>query len=152
MNHIDSIQLVKCLVENSEGDTSYRLIEKDNYDLWRFLITTRHGLKILESTLCLWLTEAEFDSKRAIYSRAGVTENANRLLLMMYDDHGNFNHTCRYCLGGDSRSLETILLKHMPAEVIANKQYTFDVEIGVIVNRGPLQRLNLTDYADLADI
>jgi len=149
MKQLDSIQLVKCLVKNADGATSFRLIEKDSYDLWCFLVTTRHNITIVESTLCMWLTDQEFDRKREIYSRAGTCENANRLLLMMYDDHGNFNHTTRYCMGRDSQSLEGILLRHMPEEVRSKSQYSIDVEIGVIINSGPLNRLSLTDYADL---
>lgn len=149
MNQINSIQLVKCLVKNTDGVTSLRLIEKDSYDLWCFLVTTRHNITIVESTLCLWLTDAEFDLKRAIYSRAGTCESANRLVLMMYDDHGNFNHTTRYCVGQDSQSLKAILLRHMPEEIINSNQYSIDVEVGMIINSGPLNRLSLTDYADL---
>jgi hypothetical protein len=149
MNQIDSIQLVKCLVKSASGATSFRLIEKHSYDLWCFLVTTRHNITIVESTLCMWLTDQEFDRKRDIYSRAGTCENANRLVLMMNDDQGNFNNTTRYCLGRDSQALEGILLRHLPDQVRNGGQHSIEVEVGIIVNSGPLNRLSLTDYADL---
>jgi hypothetical protein len=72
----------------------------------------------------MWLTDQEYDRQRETYSRAGTCANANRLVLMMNDDQGNFNNTRRYCLGRDSQSLEGILLRHLPDQVCDGRQHT----------------------------
>ena len=110
----ESVQIIKCLVQNSDGDKSYRLIEKDNYDLWRYLVTTKHHITIVESTLALWISQQEFTEKQEIYQRAGQFECANRIVLMMYDDHGNFSNTSRYVLESDTNEVEQILVSHIP--------------------------------------
>jgi hypothetical protein len=48
-----------------------------------------------------------------------------------------------------SQSLEGILLRHLPDQVRNGGQHSIEVEVGIIVNSGPLNRLSLTDYADL---
>jgi hypothetical protein len=97
----------------------------------------------------MWLTDQEYDRQREIYSRAGTCANANRLVLMMNDDQSNFNNTTRYCLGRDSQSLEGVLLRHLPNLVHNGRQHRIDIEGGIIVNSGPLNRLSLNVCADL---
>jgi hypothetical protein len=97
----------------------------------------------------MWLTDQKFGRQREIYRRTDTCEDANRLALMMNDDRGNSNNTTRYCLGRDSQSLAGILLRHLPDQARNGGQHSIDVEIGIIVNSGPLNRLSLTNYADL---
>jgi hypothetical protein len=93
---------VKSLVKSANGDTSFRLTEKHSYALWCFLVTTQHNITIVESTLCMWLTDQKIGRERESHRRSGTCENANRRVLMMNDDQDNFNNTTRYCLGRDS--------------------------------------------------
>ena len=53
MMNLESVQLVKCLVKNKDHESNHRLIEKNNYDLWCFLMREKHQIKIIESELCL---------------------------------------------------------------------------------------------------
>jgi len=136
--NFDSVQLVKCLVRNSSGQTSNRLIEKNNFDLWQYLVTTKHHITIVESSLCLWVSDPEFSAKRDIFERSGIVEQANRILLMTYDDHGNFNNTSRYVLKADTAEVEAILLSHVPDTQRDNQQFSHEVETGQIVTRRDL--------------
>jgi hypothetical protein len=131
--NLDTVQLIKCLVSNQENQASYRIIEKDNYDLWRYLVTTKHHLSIKETQLCLWVIQEEFDNKFEIYQRAGTIEPANRILLMTYDDHGSFHNVCRYTLEPDTQNVKSILHRHIPEQQREHKQYTLDVEAGQLV-------------------
>ena len=139
----DSIQLVKCQVQNSENQISSRLIERSNFNLWRYLVTTKHHITIIKSSLCLWLSQLEFANKREIYERVGSFEPANRILVMTYDDHGNFNNTCRYALEKDTQDVEKILLSHVPEQQKQLQQFSHEIEFGQIVSKGPLVELNL---------
>ncbi|MBV1876356.1 MAG: hypothetical protein KUG79_01820 [Pseudomonadales bacterium] len=144
---LESIQIIKCVVCNPESQQSNRLIEKDNYDLWRYLVTTKHNITIVESTLALWITQSEFTQKQAIYQRAGQIEAANRLMLTMYDDDGNFSNTCRFVLDSETAEVESILLRHIPKEQRLNQQYSLVIEPGQLVTRGPLSQLSLSEKA-----
>lgn len=140
----ETVQLIKCQVRNRDNQISYRLIERDNYDLWQFLVTKKHHITIIESSLCLWMDQEEFANKQEIYERAGTSEVANRILLMMFDDHGSFNHTCRYALDADTAEVEKILSGHIPKIQKQQNQFTLDIEAGYIVTTGPFNKLNLT--------
>ena len=146
--NLESVQLVKCLVENKEGQTSFRLIEKSNFDLWQFLVTTKHQIKIQKSSLCLWLNQEEFDAKKDIYKRAGDVNTANRILLMMFDNYGNFNNICRYVPDSDTQDVKEILIKHLPERIRQHNQFSIDVEKGHLVTTGPLVQLNLVNKAE----
>ena len=140
----DTVQLIKCQVRNRDNQFSYRLIERDNYDLWHFLVTKKHHITIIESSLCLWIDQQGFIHKQEIYARAGTSEVANRILLMMFDDHGSFNNTCRYALDADTPEVEKILFGHIPKIQRQLNQYTLEIEAGHIVTTGPFNKINLT--------
>ncbi len=140
----ESTQLVKCQVRNRDNQTSYRLIERQNYDLWRYLVMTKHHITIVDTSSCLWINLQEFTNKQDIYERAGEIEAANRLLLMMYDDHGAFSNTYRYALESDTADVQKILLGHIPTEQKAHNQYSLEIEKGYIVTTGPISSLHLT--------
>ena len=143
MNNSDSTQLVKCHVKNAEGIESHRLIEKDNFDLWRYLVTTKHHITINAATLALWVTEDEFSAKQEIYERAGAIENANRITLILYDEEGNFSHTYRYTTAGDTTEVSSILKSHIPHMQMINDQYSFNIDKGLLICSGPLPDLAL---------
>jgi len=143
--NLESIQLIKCLVENKDQQSSYRLIEKSNFDLWSFLMNTKHHIKIQEKSLCLWLSESEFKSKEEIYRRAGDITAANKLQLMMYDNYGNFSNTCRYVPESDTQAVREILISHLPEKVRLHDRFTMEIEAGQLVTTGPHIQLGLIE-------
>ena len=145
MNNSNTTQLVKCQVKNAEGIPSHRLIEKDNFDLWRYLVTTKHHITISQTDLGLWMTQDEFSSKQEIYERAGTLETANRITLMLFDNDGNFSHTCRYTPAGDTEEVTAILKSHIPQPQLVNNQFSIDIDEGMLVCSGPLPELTLVD-------
>jgi hypothetical protein len=147
--NLESVQLIKCLVKNKDQVSSHRIIEKSNYDLWRFLMQEKHQIKIIESELCLWLCRSEFNLKEALYSRAGEISKANRLLLRMYDNYGNFNNTCRYTLAADSQAVKERLVKHLPAKIRQHNQFSIEVEEGYFVTTRPHVQVNLVNEKPL---
>ncbi|MFN3236170.1 MAG: hypothetical protein ACE37D_03815 [Pseudomonadales bacterium] len=144
---IESSQLVKCRVLNNRNQTSFRLIERDYFELWHYLVSNKHGIKLLETSLCMWVSSSEFLAKEAIYRRAGAVENANRLMLMVFDDTGNFANTVRYVPEQDSEQLEQILLNHVPDQQRAEDQFTLHKDTGYLVVTGPMQVIKLKSIA-----
>lgn len=145
----ESSQLVKCLVENRNGQTSHRLIERDSFDLWHYLVSTKHGIKLLESALCMWVNEVEFEAKEAIYRRAGTIECADRIRLMVFDDTGNFANTTRYVPNEDAQQLESILVSHVPLMQRSSGQYSLSRDHGFLIVTGPLQQIKLLESASV---
>ena len=141
--NLESVQLVKCLVKNKDHESSHRLIEKNNYDLWCFLMREKHQIEIIESELCLWLCRSEFHLKEEIYHRAGKISKANKLLLRMYDNYGNFNNICRYTQEADSQAVKERLIKHLPKKIRQHNQFSIEVEEGYLVITGPHVQINL---------
>ena len=143
----ESSQLVKCLVENRNGQTSHRLIERDSFDLWHYLVSTKHGIKLLKSSLCMWVNEVEFTTKEEIYRRAGSIERADRIRLMVFDDTGNFANTTRYVPNEDAMQLESILVSHVPLMQRNSGQYSISRDHGYLIVTGPLQQIKLLESA-----
>jgi len=143
----ESSQLVKCLVQNPAQQTSYRLIERDSFDLWHYLVSTKHNLKLLETSLCMWVNNKAFIAKEAIYHRAGSVEEADRIMLMVFDETGNFANATRYVLSEDSAQLENILISHVPLTQREEAQYTLQRDHGYLIVTGPLQQLKLLETA-----
>ena len=141
----DSSQLIKCLVQNNQQQSSFRLIERDYFNLWHYLVSNKHGITLLETTLCMWVSTEEFKAKEAIYRRAGSVEAANRLMLMVFDESGNFGNTTRYVPHDDCAHLESILISHVPDAQKSEGQYTLQKDHGFLVVTGPLKPLNLKD-------
>lgn len=143
----DSSQLVKCRVKNKTGQTSFRLIERDYFDLWYYLVSNKHGIQLMDTSLCMWVSAHEFVAKEAIYRRAGTVESANRLMLMVFDETGNFANTVRYVPNEDSDQLESILINHVPDEQRRDNQFTLHKDTGYLVVTGPMQQIKLKQFA-----
>ena len=139
----ESSQLVKCRVRNAKGQTSFRLIERDYFELWHYLVSNKHGITLLDTSLCMWVSANEFYAKEAIYRRAGTVESANRIMLMVFDDNGNFANTIRYVPENDSSHLEEILINHVPDEQRREEQFTLHTDTGFLVVTGPMNQLKL---------
>jgi hypothetical protein len=142
----DSSQLIKCLVQNNNQQSSFRLIERDYFNLWHYLVSNKHGLTLLETALCMWVSNSEFETKEAIYHRAGTVEAANRLMLMVFDETGNFANTVRYVPEDDSAQLEKILISHVPDAQRQDGQFTLQKDPGFLVVTGPLKPLKLKEH------
>jgi hypothetical protein len=141
----NSSQLIKCLVQNTQEQSSFRLIERDCFNLWHYLVSNKHGIRLLETALCMWVSASEFRAKEAIYRRAGTVEAANRLMLLVFDEPGNFGNTIRYVPQADSPQLEKILISHVPDAQREQGQFTLQKDLGFLVVTEPLKRLKLKD-------
>jgi len=100
--------------------------------------------------MCLWVNQEEFTNRQQIYQRTGNTEQANRILPMTYDDHGNFSNTCRYVLDSETEEIQEILLSHVPEEQRSQHQYTLEIETRHLLTTGPLNQISLNKKAELA--
>jgi hypothetical protein len=113
-------KLIRCNVTNRYNEQSIRLIELSSFQLWEYLMTHKHGARISDVTLCLWLSSQEFEDHESIYSRAGEAEAVNRVVVDLFDEEYGFsNPVIRYVRASETEQIKKILTSHLP-EAIRN--------------------------------
>ncbi len=139
METADSTQLIKCRVTNREKNESFRLIERSNFDLWRYLVVNKHHIAVSHSSLCLWVSQGEYHAKEEIYCRAGLVEAACRLTLLAFDENEHdYSSSRRYTLEPDVPTIESILISHIPVATRDKGDYTIDREFGYAITTDPV--------------
>jgi hypothetical protein len=114
----ESQKLVRCRVVNRYQETSIRFVEIDAFKLWEYLMTNKHGLKVGEPSLCLWVDDEEYQHNAGVFDRAGDVEAVNRIVVDMFDaEYGFSQTTTRYARAGESEQVVDILRSHIPPEL-----------------------------------
>ena len=110
-----SQKLVRCDVVNRYREASVRLVEIDQFKMWEYLMTHKHGLQVTNPTLCLWVGQRTFDQNRTIFERSGETEEVDKILLELFDEEYGFSQTSvRYVRRAETDQIKRILLSHVP--------------------------------------
>ena len=111
-------KLIRCHVTNRYNEQTVRLIEFNNFKLWEYLMTNKHGARINNISLCLWISEAEFNEHENIYSRTGEAESVNRIIVDMYDEEYGFsNAITRFARESETEQVIGILKSHIPSDL-----------------------------------
>jgi hypothetical protein len=133
---IDSQKLLRCLVVNRYQETSVRFVEFDAFKLWEYLMQTKHGLKVTDPRLCLWVHEGEFDDHEAVFARAGDVEPVNRIVVDLFDGKYGFSQTItRYARDNETAQVVDILRSHMPPELSTSDACSIEVIRGRVVQQ-----------------
>ncbi|MGB0466047.1 MAG: hypothetical protein ACPGF7_00780 [Pontibacterium sp.] len=136
LEYQQSQKLVQCYTENERGERRLRLVEMENFRLWEYMMTNKHGLKILEPEPCLWIHQGDFDHKQHLYSHAPSVEAVNRVVLSIYDEVYGFSHFVnRFVSAADTEQLIDILSNHMQRRVDQGDECEFIVVEGYCVQR-----------------
>lgn len=108
-------KLIRCDVINRYNEQTVRLIEFNNYKLWEYLMTNKHGARINNISLCLWVSEDEYTEHASIYERTGEAEPVNRVIVDMYDEEYGFsNAITRFVRNSETEQVIDILRSHIP--------------------------------------
>ena len=127
-NHTASRKLIRSNLVSRDNRESVRFIELENYKLWSYMITQKHGFILKDTYLCLWVNKEEFSHKQDIYSRYGRVEEMNHLILMLYDDVNGFSFTIsRFILERETKIMKKILTSHVREELVIKN--SFDLKI-----------------------
>ena len=114
----DSQKLVRCLVANRYQETSIRFVEIGAFRLWEYLMSSKHGLRIGEPTLCLWVDESDYEHNANVFDRAGEVEAVDRIVVDLFDREYGFSQTItRYARSAESDRVVEILRSHIPAQL-----------------------------------
>ena len=110
------MKLLKCWVKNRYRDESpieVRFVPLEEFELWKYMMETRHRLSIVDCRTLLWISADEFDEKCSFYS-AFPRERVVRISVLVPSD---FAHTyypsIRYFPGKSYETLRSRFLNHM---------------------------------------
>lgn len=132
----ESQKLVRCDVINRYKEASVRLVEIEAFKLWQYLMTHKHGLQVSNPTLCLWVSQHEFDECSAVFERAGDVEPVDRILIDLFDEAHGFSQTSiRYARTSETEQVVKILRSHIPPELCDSPSCSVDVVQGQVVQQ-----------------
>lgn len=110
-------KLVKCWMINSNGEGRHRFVELENFRLWEFLVTTKHGMTVQDVSVCMWVPEPHFVSNRRLFEHAGTVNNVDQVTIQRYDPTYKFcNQIQRYCIADETEDLVARLKAHIKAQ------------------------------------
>lgn len=136
LEYQQSQKLVQCYTQNDNGEQRMRLVEMENFRLWEYMMTTKHGLEILEPEPCLWIHQGDFDRKQDIFSHAPSVQAVNRVVLSIYDEAYGFSHFInRFVSAADTDQLIEILKSHMQGRLNKGDECEVIVVEGYCVQR-----------------
>jgi len=133
-----SQKLIRCQVVSKKNKAeSLRFIELEHFKLWAYMMFHKHGMRIKDASLWLWVKERDFLERREIYSRFPEVEEVNRIELLLFDELNGFSHTVsRYALKEESHILEKVLLKHLASDLAAAANYEMKTLRGYCIKSG----------------
>ncbi len=164
----ESQKLIRCRVSSKCNPPSTRYIELENYKMWEYMVTTKHGLIVEQDlSLCLWVHEEEFIRNEDIYSRAGSVSPVNRLLILINDEaHGYYYSASRFVPLKETEKVKEILLSHtsstqrqdeytnievIPGYTIEQKSHTEEEPLVLGLSTGPLEELRAAAELEIED-
>jgi hypothetical protein len=164
----ESQKLIRCRVSSKSNAPSIRYIELENYKMWEYMVTTKHGLVVEEDlSLCLWVHQEEFLRNENVYSRSGVISPVNRLLIMINDEkHGYYYSASRFVPDNESEKVKAILLSHttdrqreedltdievIPGYTIEQKTHAETVPLTLGLSAGPIEAAAHAEIEELEE-
>ena len=124
-------KLIRCNVVNRYNEQSIRFIEFNNFKLWEYLMTNKHGIKIGNMSLCLWISDDEFKENESLYLRSGEVEPVNRVVLDLFnEEYGFSNAITRFVRDVETEQVIKILTSHIPTEIVDTDACQVDIYPG----------------------
>ncbi len=134
----NSQKLIRCTVTNKDNSpTSLRYVEFEHYKLWSYMMLHKHGIKVTDASLWLWIEKKEFEEKKELYTHFPTIESVNRIELLIFDELYGFTHeTYRFAPEHETDLLEKALLSHISPEFISANNYDMKSYPGYCIKCG----------------
>jgi len=149
-------KLIRCRMVNREKETSIRYVTLEYFLLWEYMMQTRHGFTFEEYSLCMWVSEEEFEKKPDLYSHSGELEAVNRFNIEIYDENYHYTyHVARFVRENETDDFKDIVLTHVPAEVRGSDRFQMSVVPGYCIVKDKAadkERFVLGLYGGLHDL
>ena len=129
-------KLIRCDLVNRYNEITSRYIEFENFRLWEYLVEHKHGAKISNPTICLWVNAEEFENNEPVYARSGDIEHVSRVVVDLFDEIYSITNTViRYTRSAESEALKKILCSHIPDAVLKSNNCDVRIEKGYAITQ-----------------
>lgn len=138
-----STKLIRCNVSNQDGTGSTRYIEFDVFKFWQYMMGHKHGLKVTDLSLCLWVDNADYKQKEDIYVRSGTITSVSQIIVSIFDRKNGFSHTSsRFVPEKDVDKVREILMSHIPEDVAKSEDFEINTYAGKSIEKNKISRLD----------
>lgn len=132
----ESKKLVRCDVTNRYNEHSTRFVALDAYKLWEYLVTHKHGMRVGEPRLCLWIDDASFVANANVFERAGNVEPVDRVTVDLFDsEYGFSQRIARFARHAETAQLVDILRSHIPEPLKTSDACSVEILPGRVVEK-----------------
>ena len=108
------------------------------------MMANKHGIRIAQASLCLWLPESERESHGGLFAHAGAEEHVNRINIAIYDHQTSFCNTVhRSVPSADSPRVQELLLGRIPMTARQSDDVIMDGAGMAVVREGLADLVNL---------
>ncbi len=126
-----SQKLLNCTVISKDSKESQRFIELEQYKLWSYMMFHKHGLRIGNVALWLWLGEEDYKEREELYSLAHDVIDVNKLTVFLYDQKNGFSHiSSRYVEANETEKMVEILTSHVSEDLVNTDNFEIYTETG----------------------
>jgi hypothetical protein len=133
---VESQKLVRCDVVNRYNESSTRFVALDAFKLWEYLMSHKHGLRVGDPRLCLWVDDDAFRRSASVFERAGAVEPVDRVTVDLFDTEYGFSQTVtRYARTNETPQLIDILRSHIPPPLDTSDACSIAVIHGQVVEK-----------------
>ena len=96
----------------------------------------KHGLRVQEVSLSLWVTTEDFVRNEDMYVRAGDIERVSRFIVAIYDEENHYSHTVsRYAMEHETEALRSALLSHVPDNLQNSDRFEMTLHPGFCIEK-----------------
>lgn len=129
-----SQKLLCCSVINKKQEKSERFVELERFKLWSYMMFHKHGLRIGDLSLWLWLLEKDYLAREELYLRSPEIIKVNKLAVFLFDEKNGFSHVIhRFSRKSDTEILTNILISHIAEDIVASGNYEVTVHKGYCI-------------------
>lgn len=129
-------RLLRCEVLNSDGETSIRYVELEQFRLWEHMVRTRHEIEVQNVQLGLWLPSSEFRGNPELFLHSGEVEDVSCIVIGWFNPRHHYTlDIVRYVPTSQCESVKRILLSHVSGEKRESQYFNLTEQHGVCVSR-----------------
>ena len=126
--------LIRCQVENRKKNRSVRYVEKNHYQLWQYMVTNKHELRVRNAALCLWMSTLEFEQQHQLFSQSGEVESVNQIRFAIFDQRTGMCDTLqRFVALADADTVSDLLLQRIPKDLRESNDFAMQMDTGIAV-------------------
>lgn len=127
-------KLLYCKVVSKDFGQSKRFVELENFQLWAYMMFHKHGLRIQDISLWLWVCKDKLQEYQKHYEQAPHILQVSRIGVFLSDELNGFSHVnYRYAEDDQVTTMKKILMSHVSPELISSGNCELVVEQGYCI-------------------